>query len=312
MVLRDDASACARVFGGTSGMNVPCCATLVFRWHEKCLIFAHPHAMSPPIIREEFPRTFGLPHFCIALAVLLGFVGLRNAAAEMGAGEQKLAALLTGDRAQRRDRSRMHADPILTAVARARAEDMAARRYMAHVNPDGIGPNALVRAAGYPLPAFWGTGRSGNFVESIGAGYATAEQAWEGWMRSPAHRTHLLASSSFYRDQTNFGVASYSDPSSPFRHYWVIITAPPSARGEGMQSSRRAAKPVRVVAAMPIWSNVDPDEGEVSEWSRVISPRPSVTCEPAVGRATVAPKLWTWPEPVSAPRPRVVRIIGAG
>ncbi len=266
--------------------------------------------MSQPIIRQEFLRIFGPPHFCIALAVLLGFVGLRpTAAVEMSADEQQLASWLTGDRGQRRDRSRMHADPILTAVARARAEDMAARRYMAHVNPDGIGPNALVRAAGYLLPSFWGTGRSGNFVESIGAGYATAEQAWEGWMRSPAHRTHLLASSSFYRDQTNFGIASYSDPSSPFRHYWVVITAPPSARGEGMQSSRRAAKPVRVAAAMPIWSNVDPDEDAVPELSRVIAPRPSATREPA---AAAASKLWTWPEHVTAPRPRVVRIIGAG
>ena len=268
--------------------------------------------MSHSIIRQEFLRTSGPSRLCIALEVLLGFIGLRNAAAEMGAGEQKLASLLTGDRAQRRDRSRMHADPILTAVARARAEDMAARRYMAHVNPDGIGPNALVRAAGYPLPAFWGTGRSGNFVESISAGHATAEQAWEGWMRSPAHRTHLLASSSFYRDQTNFGIASYSDPSSPFRHYWVVITAPPSARGEAMQSSSRTAKPVRVAAAMPIWSNVDPDADEVPEPSRVIAPRPSATREPAVPSASVAPKLWNWPEPVSAPRPRVVRIIGAG
>lgn len=294
-------------------MNGPCSATLIFWWHEKWLIIAHPHAMSQPIIRQEFLRIFGSPHFCIALAVLLGFVGLRNAAAvEMGADEQKLASLLTGDRAQRRDRSRMHADPILTAVARARAEDMAARRYMAHVNPDGIGPNALVRAAGYPLPAFWGRGRSGNFVESISAGCATAEQAWEGWMRSPAHRTHLLASSSFYRDQTNFGVASYSDPSSPLRHYWVVITAPPSARGEAMQSSRYAAKPARVAAAMPVWSNVDPDEDEVAEPSRVSAPRPSATRGAAAPSASVAPKLWTWPDQVSAPRPRVVRIIGAG
>jgi uncharacterized protein YkwD len=227
----------------------------------------------------------------------------QHAAADMTSDEQQLAARLIGDRGQRRDRSRMHADPILTAVARARAEDMARRRYFSHVNPDGCGPNFLVRSAGYELPSSW-SGRSGNFIESIGAGYATAEQAWEGWMRSSGHRTHLLASSSFYRDQTNFGIGSYSDPSSPFRRYWVVITAPPPSRGDATFVSRRSVSPVRIIAGLlPILSNVDPEEGPVTDWEP--APRPSVTRAPAE-------KLWNWEDQFSAPRPPVTRIIGAG
>jgi uncharacterized protein YkwD len=67
-------------------------------------------------------------------------------AVEFSADEQQLALRLTGDRGQHRDRARMRPDPILTSVARARAEDMAHRRYFSHVNPDGLGPNFLVRA----------------------------------------------------------------------------------------------------------------------------------------------------------------------
>lgn len=155
--------------------------------------------------------------------------------------EQELANRLVADRGQHRDKSRMTLDPILTSVARARAQDMATRRYFSHVNPDGLGPNFLVRAAGYALPSGW-SGRSGNFIESIGAGHSTAGEAWEAWMRSPMHRTHLLAQGSFYRNQTNFGIGSYSDPSSPFRRYWVIITAPPVSNGEATFVSRRSAK----------------------------------------------------------------------
>jgi uncharacterized protein YkwD len=190
-----------------------------------------------------------------AAALLLALVCGGASAAELTPDEQQLAARLTGDRGQHRERSRMRLDPILTSVAHARAEDMARRHYFAHVNPDGIGPNALVRAAGYALPSFWGGGRSENFIESIGAGYATPEQAWEGWMNSPSHRTHLLASSSFYRDQVNFGIGSYSDPSSPFRRYWVIITAPPSSRGEAAFVSRSRAKPARVAVSTPLWNS---------------------------------------------------------
>jgi uncharacterized protein YkwD len=278
-----------------------------FQWHGMCLIFAHTHPMSPPISRPAFLHIFSPRCLCIALAVLLGIVGIRRVeAVEMSADEKEIAARLTGDRGQRRDRSRMHADPILTAVARARAEDMARRRYVAHVNPDGFGPNALVRAAGYSLPSFWGDGRSKNFIESIGAGSATAEQAWEGWMRSSAHRTHLLASTSFYRDQTNFGIGSYFDPSSPYRRYWVIITAPPSSRGAAVQTSHRTGKAASVAVSMPVWSGGDSDADELRERVPVVAPRPSAIRVPAAG------KLWNWAEPVSAPRPRVTRIIGAG
>lgn len=255
------------------------------------------------------------------LGALLFAGGVHRAAAlELNAEEQRLAARLTGDRGQKRDRSRMHADPILTAVARARAEDMARRRYFAHVNPDGIGPNYLVHSAGYSLPSSWGS-RSANFIESIGAGYATAEQAWEGWMNSSSHRTHLLASSSFYRDQTNFGIGSYADPSSPFRRYWVIITAPPASRSATAYVSQRSVKPARVAVAMPIYSNVDPDAGEVGDTFPESAPRPSVATGPTVPHAPLSPSpmaispapgetLWNWEGPVSAPRPAATKVNG--
>jgi hypothetical protein len=87
-----------------------------------------------------------------------------------------------------------------------------------------------VRAAGYALPAFWGTGRKDNFIESIGAGYASAGDVWRMWMNSTGHRTHLLGRKSMYKEQTNYGIGYYADPASPYRCYWVIITAPPEQR----------------------------------------------------------------------------------
>src|SRR6185369_16155823 len=73
--------------------------------------------------------------------------------------EQKIANALVNSSGQRRDRSQMHPDDRLTQVARARAMDMAKRNYFDHVNPDGNGPNYLVRQTGYQLPSFWSTSR---------------------------------------------------------------------------------------------------------------------------------------------------------
>ncbi len=257
---------------------------------------------SRPLSHDPAPRSVAPPP-ARGWLIAACLIALTSAAAAfpLAGEEQELANRLVRDRGQHRDKSRMALDPILTAVARARAQDMATRRYFSHTNPDGYGPNALVRAAGYELPVAW-NGRSANFIESIGAGYATAEAAWDGWMHSSSHRTHLLASTSFYRGQTNFGIGSYSDPSSPFRRYWVIITAPPASHLEGAYVSRRSARPPQIAGLLPIFSGVDPDEGRSVDWdpeSRPSAPRPPAE-----------EKLWNWVEPAVAPRPAAARPIG--
>lgn len=251
--------------------------------------------MSPSHYSE--PASFVRSLLCACSAALLLLLSQNARAGVLGLEEQEMADFLTGDRGQQRNRSRMTLDPILTSVARARAADMAKRRYFSHTDPDGNGPNYLARAAGYGFPSFWGKSRSENFIESIGAGYATPVAAWDGWMHSPSHRKHLLALSSFYRDQTSFGVGLYSDPASPFRRYWVIITAPPSQNVA--VSSARGAKAVRIAVAMPGWSE--------DEDAAVSAPRPA-----AVKMPNAAGKLWNWNESEKSGRPRAPRPGGAG
>jgi len=48
-------------------------------------------------------------------------------------------------------------------------------------------------------------------------------------MASTPHRTHILALNPFYQDQTSYGVGYASSATSRYQHYWVILTAPPSA-----------------------------------------------------------------------------------
>ena len=156
------------------------------------------------------------------------FTALAGHALVLTAEEQQLANLLTTASGQTRNKAAMHPDDRLIAVARARAADMARRHYVSHVNPDGIGPNYLVRQTGYMLPAWWPTDKAANYIESLGVGYTSASETWSALMASSQHRSHLLAQDSFYRDQTSYGIGHYYDASSPYRHYWVIITAPPS------------------------------------------------------------------------------------
>lgn len=267
-----------------------------------CMMPSSTESAPNPIARPA-PRGL-VSAILLLLAVSTAF------AAPLADEEQELANHLVGDRGQQRNSRRMVLDPVLTAIARGRAADMAKRRYFSHTDPDGNGPNILARSAGYALPSSWCRSRAENFIESISAGQATAEEAWEAWMRSPTHRTHLLAHSSFYRDQTNFGIGFFSDPESPYRHYWVVITAPPVSRGDATFVSRRPAKPARVAGLMPIFSGVDPDEGRLIDWDT--APHPGVTAPPAAAAPRAEEKLWNWEEPASSARPRAPRPRGEG
>src|SRR5260221_5396200 len=159
------------------------------------------------------------------LAFIFAVSAATRTEAQLNSQEQKIASLLTNAAGQQRPF--VVVDPILSRVARARAIDMAKRHYFAHVNPDGHGPNYLVRQAGYPLPASYDQSPTGNNIESCSAGDPTPESAWSGWMGSAPHKTHLLALQSFYAEQTSLGVGYYFDASSDYQYYWVVITAPP-------------------------------------------------------------------------------------
>ncbi len=118
-------------------------------------------------------------------------------------------------------------NPTLSAVARARAEDMGQRGYFGHVNPDGQGPNYLVRQAGYTLPADYNTAINGNNIESIGAGAGDADGMWNGWMQSSKHVTHILGENDFFAQQVEYGIGFAQVPGSPYQFYWVFISSKP-------------------------------------------------------------------------------------
>ncbi len=140
--------------------------------------------------------------------------------------EAVIASHMVNDPDQQRPA--MQLDPILSQVARERAQDMAARDYFSHTNPDGFAANYLVWSAGYDLPAWWGNGAADNFIESIAGGYSSPDDTWLDWMDSPGHRTHILALEPFYQNQTSYGVGYAYSATSIYKHYWVILTAPPS------------------------------------------------------------------------------------
>jgi hypothetical protein len=126
-------------------------------------------------------------------------------------------------------RASMVYHPSLNLVARAKALDLARRDYFAHVDPDGYGPNYAIRLSDYQLPNFWGAKKDDNFVESLAGGYVDVEAAFNAWIESEAHRRHVLGQTSFYAEQTYYGVGYASVPGTDFVRYYVFVSAPPDS-----------------------------------------------------------------------------------
>jgi uncharacterized protein YkwD len=153
--------------------------------------------------------------------------GSGEASIECGLNEQEQAILASMTLHPDQRRAELVCDAILSLVARARAKDMALRDYFSHTNPDGLGPNSLVRQAGYRLPSWYPSKADANNIESIAAGYRTPAAAWQGWMSSSGHRTHLLGTHNFYAGQTAVGVGYFYLAGSRYGHYWVVLSAHP-------------------------------------------------------------------------------------
>ncbi len=170
--------------------------------------------------------------------VLLGLLGTGRTAAARSGGTLYLPAISAnavsaanqacelnarggGIEARRRRPGQQRKEIVATRCWRGwreRARDMATRGYFNHVNPDGYGPNYLVRAAGYKLPDWYDKSDTANNVESIGGGYTGAHAVFQAWLSSEYHRIHVLGTVGFYAEQEEIGIGFYEDPNSPTAH----------------------------------------------------------------------------------------------
>jgi uncharacterized protein YkwD len=135
-------------------------------------------------------------------------VGISGATSPQELSRQTIMAAINGVR-RANGRKPLAYDGRLEAAARRQAELMAARDTLSH--DLGVTLRQRVSDAGY----------QGAVGENVAAGHKTLEQAIEGWLASPGHRSTLL-SDRF----TEFGLAAArvgQGRSSRYGTYWAFI-----------------------------------------------------------------------------------------
>ncbi len=93
-------------------------------------------------------------------------------------------------------------DAKLDRAAQGHSDDMAARHFFDHKNPDGKGPGDRITAADY----HWST-----LGENIAQGQPTPDAVMNSWMHSPGHRANILNCS--YK---NLGVGIHNGSGGPW------------------------------------------------------------------------------------------------
>ncbi|OGG52883.1 hypothetical protein A3H16_03390 [Candidatus Kaiserbacteria bacterium RIFCSPLOWO2_12_FULL_53_8] len=143
-----------------------------------------------------------------------------------------LVDLVNGDRASQ-SLGTLTINPILTAAAQAKADDMAGKGYFAHNSPDGKDSWYWFKQAGYSF-AYAG--------ENLAVDFSDSSDVERAWMDSPLHRENLLdphfteigiaiAQGTFEGHPTTFVVQMFGAPAQASEVPVVVqeITAPQNA-----------------------------------------------------------------------------------
>ncbi|MDH6136754.1 RNA polymerase sigma factor (sigma-70 family) [Kitasatospora sp. MAA4] len=125
----------------------------------------------------------------------------RPSANAAGTFQQQVLALVNIQRSQN-GCGPLTANSKLQAAAQGQSDDMAARHFFDHTNPDGAGPQQRIEAAGYQWST-WG--------ENIAQGQPTPASVMDSWMQSPGHRANILNC-----DFKELGVGVHQGPGGPW------------------------------------------------------------------------------------------------
>ena len=124
----------------------------------------------------------------LGLIVLLGLAEaggtvFQGLGLDLGAIFPAIVAMLTNNARAKVNAPVLITDPLLTKAAQAKADDMAAKGYFAHVSPDGKLPWYWFDKAGYKYE---------YAGENLAVDFGESEKLVDAWMNSPTHKENIL------------------------------------------------------------------------------------------------------------------------
>jgi uncharacterized protein YkwD len=160
-----------------------------WNWLKDHFIPSSANAYRPQSLGRDFLVSI-IAVVCVVEGFLATSLMLENKAPQFSAAvlESALVSLTNTARGQAREPA-LTVSPALTRAAQAKAEDMAAQGYFAHIAPDGKEAWDYMQEAGYDY-AYAGENLAAHFYDS--------NDVVRAWLDSPSHRANIMRPS--YRE----------------------------------------------------------------------------------------------------------------
>lgn len=201
-------------------------------------------------------------------------------------------------------------NPILSAAAKAKLEDMFAKQYFAHVSPEGITPWNFIRNAGYPYRLAG---------ENLALDFTTPEEAHAALMNSPSHKANILNPS--YRE-IGIAVAQGNLNGRPsiivVEHFGRLFNAPQTAASSTAKTTKTKTSPMATSSPVGAGENqsVKKSPAEVSstktEGIKIASTSPAVLGDAeipsAINFAETGTAAGIWREIIGIPAHQKIKL----
>lgn len=171
----------------------------------------------------------------------------------------------------------LNIDSQLTSAAQAKANDMFADDYWAHIAPDGATPWSFINASGYDYQVAG---------ENLAKGFNTSAGVVSGWMASHVHKENILSSS--YKDvgyAVVNGVLLGSETTLVVAMYATRVTPPTpqiAATEPAATPTPKKVAPVQTSTSQPVASEPTPKQIAPAPTSTKAAPQGITNDEPKV------------------------------
>ena len=284
--------------------------------NRKSVVKRHRRAVRSPVREQKSQRRLqllGTASVSMFTVVILLMFGASSAVPQYAMRTPQVASVVHSvlvDLANRDRESKklppLKINPVLTAAAQAKADDMAARGYFAHVAPDGKEPWYWFEKVGYQYE-YAGENLAIDFADSIDVQRA--------WMNSPTHRDNILngrftevgiatAQGMYQGRLTTFVVQEFGTPKGTFTT--IVPTSIPSDPLKPAVTSASKKPTAQVTNPKAPTSNVlgtaDAARSEVAQnaTKEMIEDRePTVVSAASISVEPNTPPVWAYA--VSAP-----------
>src|SRR3989339_311749 len=236
--------------------------------------YHHPH-----VLKHRVLAGYSILLVLLKVLAIIAPIALPSSSLYSSAITPENIVNLTNQTRDNLDLPKLAVNDLLTQAAAAKAQDMAANNYFAHISPSGLTPWSWMIQAGYKYK---------YAGENLAVHFTSAEGVQEGWLASPSHRANIVNKN---YSEIGVGVAMGEFEGFPTTFVVQMFGTPVGAVPVVTAVTVPPATTTQVQPPLAIPPATQPEVASAEE--SVSPPAPVITTEPEPAAPVTVPELVT-------------------